>query len=249
MVTSSVPHMMVPAPAAPVISSVWAIVAAPPALVVLATPVTDAPAAPVSLAAPAAPVMFAAPSWMGDLTAILKKMMKKSRKRSRLAAEHREAAKLQETWISLGFSGAPSVQGILAHLKALQVPVVAHATPTVTTTTVAMTVFAKVPTSVLTHFPTLTTPTVVDQAAVHVPAPQYAVYLPPSASAVLVAPTVPGVPAVPAVPATQVAPAAPAALAAPVVPVAPSWMEDLTTILKKMSKEKLKKVSRRRLRL
>ncbi|XP_066975353.1 uncharacterized protein [Macrobrachium rosenbergii] len=94
MVTSSVPHMMVPAPAAPVISALWATVAAPPTLLVPATlvaapAVTNAPAArtipatPVALAAPAAPVMFASPSWMGDLTTILKKMTKRrSRKRS-----------------------------------------------------------------------------------------------------------------------------------------------------------------------
>ncbi|XP_066947054.1 nematocyst expressed protein 3-like [Macrobrachium rosenbergii] len=66
--------------AAPGFPGSWAILAAP-----VAAPVDDVPAAWVahSLATPAAPVMSAAPSWMGDFTAILKKMPKKSTKRSR----------------------------------------------------------------------------------------------------------------------------------------------------------------------
>ncbi|XP_066980925.1 testis-specific gene A8 protein-like [Macrobrachium rosenbergii] len=72
MATSIMPHMMVPAPAVPVVFDVWAAVAVHPALAVpTVASITDVPAAqatpaaPVALVAPAAPVMSAVLSWMG----------------------------------------------------------------------------------------------------------------------------------------------------------------------------------------
>ncbi|XP_066987489.1 BCL-6 corepressor-like protein 1 [Macrobrachium rosenbergii] len=69
MVTSSDPHLMVPAPAAPVVSGVQAVVVAPPALAAPSVPVAALVLnVPAAQAAPATPVALAAPATVFDVS-------------------------------------------------------------------------------------------------------------------------------------------------------------------------------------
>ncbi|XP_066978959.1 uncharacterized protein [Macrobrachium rosenbergii] len=160
-----------------------------------------------------------------------------------------QASDLKAAWLSLGLTGTPSLQSPVPPGE--RTLVVTHAAATATTSRVTMTAFAKMPVTISSHFGTQVTA---------VPASQHAMPLPPGFDmvppsqvvlSIMVTSIMPHmmVPALVVVASPVTAPvsdvpaaqAAPVALAAPVMSAAPSWMGDLTTILKKMKKKSRKR--------
>lgn len=79
-----------------------------------------------------------------------------------------QAADISSTWLHLGLPGIPSLEGLVSHLS--RAPVTTHNAATLTTTSVTMSGFAKLPMSVASHL---------DTQVSAAPAMHHAVSLPP----------------------------------------------------------------------